>query len=1308
MTMRGHARRAFRVDVQGFGWDRAAVATLRHSTLPWHEEFAPVVCLDATPLSALDDLGSRDRLSLTGQYAAHLSFLQFAGIRDADFDPGAWVVARKRGVDCRLVRISARCADEPPPVLTSIQQFASRVGAPKLEVLRQSWGRAENVYHEVHSQLRADVAADLRWLRCASSGSIAAPGGEWLRALPTHLATRFLLPADLTAFRALATIDTAVVILGDDASPLVRFSAIRPFAKLIGALDALNETGIVERVVSVVGGSRRVFVITNPDAFDDASRRVLDLLVASGLGLWIGDEGLDLPETSWFLISPRLEARRDLDVRLASIPAASRRGWIEKIAQSPALDRYLDHGELPVVNNENVMRRLREPFRSYTAAVSLLGRRVSESLVNDFLRRLLSTAKAADLVIEGVSAIQDGQLMFVSDDVRQEAMRSIPSSSHSSLCRVAAEVAEAHGELRSAAVLFTEAGDLPRAAAIFEAVKWRSADEVIATLRSFPRAALSEKLAAILAEALVASGRYRDGRPTASGRLLAQIERRTGEYGAALDRLERLGAKDFESELLRAELLRLLDRHEEAATALAGCEPVNDQERVRHGYQSAVLANETDTTADDSWLIIEAPCRDYYAARIGVYRAIKARDLDAAVSNARSAVILAGSIADRVDATLDLLFTLFCCGDWPAARSAALDALLLVEETQGDRAAGGILFLLACLLADDGQWTHATHLLERLRRFYSDVHDRKRLVELELIAAMIDLSRGRFRSAERAAKAALAVSTSDQIREEAALILDEIDWIEDRQSPLRSTGATANVELTDRHKLLRARRGDRVHVRSPFAVALLEWEKHGGPPPTAANGSQKLMLFRAALGCGCDEVASSIAAELKITVDSPSEWATESELRVLRAASALPFPFSPQDFVPTGWRYATRNRLGQWHEIGSLPQLSSRELDAVLAEPSGDWIACSDRELLQIEDVTDWTSESRDAIAALFRVRAEHHRLRRLMDEETTESTATIEGVVGQSAAMRDVYDLVGRVAKRDVAICVLGESGTGKELIARSIHRQSTRRQKPFTPINCAALPENLIESELFGHVRGAFTGADRDRPGLIETTDGGTLFLDEIGEMPLPAQAKLLRFLQEGEFRRVGETVNRLADVRVVAATNRKLEAAVEDGRFREDLYYRIRGVEIVMPPLRDRGSDIALLGAHFLAVERQKHRGGPMRLSTEAEAAFASYHWPGNVRELQNTIRGAHALAGDAREIDLEHLPGRLRGIKIVRTPLGSYHDAVARFRRELIEKSLAQAQGNQNKAASMLKISRQALAYQIRELGILVTPSKRPTP
>ncbi|HEX2122552.1 MAG TPA: sigma 54-interacting transcriptional regulator, partial [Thermoanaerobaculia bacterium] len=399
------------------------------------------------------------------------------------------------------------------------------------------------------------------------------------------------------------------------------------------------------------------------------------------------------------------------------------------------------------------------------------------------------------------------------------------------------------------------------------------------------------------------------------------------------------------------------------------------------------------------------------------------------------------------------------------------------------------------------------------------------------------------------------------------------------------------------------------------------------------------------------------------------------------------------DFDPP-WCFATRNRLGQWHAIGSYTP-------AALDGGAPDWIACSDRELLYVEHSSRWSADGREAVAAIFRTRAENHRLRRILEqeEESARPAHALDGIVGDSPAMRELASLIPRIARRDVPVCILGESGTGKELVARAIHRHSPRRPKPFTAVNCAALPENLIESELFGHVRGAFTGADRDRAGLIETTDGGTLFLDEIGEMPLGAQAKLLRFLQEGEFRRVGDTASRSADVRIVSATNRKLEAAVEEGRFRDDLYYRVRGVEVLMPALRERAGDIVLLASHFLAGEREKHRSGPSSLAPDVEAIFNAYAWPGNVRELQNTIRAAHAMAGEAKQIDVEHLPERLRNVAPARLAAGSYQDAVSRFKRDLIERSLLEARGNQNRAAAMLKISRQALAYQIRELGIL---------
>jgi transcriptional regulator with PAS, ATPase and Fis domain len=273
-----------------------------------------------------------------------------------------------------------------------------------------------------------------------------------------------------------------------------------------------------------------------------------------------------------------------------------------------------------------------------------------------------------------------------------------------------------------------------------------------------------------------------------------------------------------------------------------------------------------------------------------------------------------------------------------------------------------------------------------------------------------------------------------------------------------------------------------------------------------------------------------------------------------------------------------------------------------------------------------------------------------------------------------------------------------GQELVARALHRNSRRRGKPFLPLNCAALPENLVESELFGHVRGAFTGAERDQPGLIESADGGTLFLDEIGELPAGAQAKLLRFLQDREFRRVGDSALRKADVRIVAATNRNLAAEVDAGRFREDLFYRIRGVQLRVPPLRDRGRDVMLLAQRFLQAENEAHRRS-LRFSDEVEGILLRWHWPGNVRELQQVVASAHALAGEGAAIELEHLPPQITS-RLARRPMGNFFEEVVRFRRSLVERSLAECGGNQTRAARLLGISRQALAYQIRELGVVI--------
>jgi two-component system response regulator AtoC len=1270
MPTRSGSRRAraeLEVQLRDFGWDRAVVATAHHSSLPWHDAFAPRVSIEAVPLAELTSIGDRDRLSLVAQFAAHQAFLQFAGIADGECDPSEWVVAQRRGSDPRLIRIAARAqSDEPPPVLTAIQQFAEAIAAPPLDVLKQSWGRAESVYHEVDARLRGDAAADLRWMRRAACGEVRAPGAEALRMLLASTSGRFGFGGDAEAIRNAALLGVAprVITLGGG-SPLQRYSALAELVPLIGSMEKKSESEIAERVVAAMSTTRLLFVVPAFDSFDAASRAVVQMLATIDGAVWLVP-GNDLPESRTFVLSTHLAARRELRIAYAAA---------ERFVTSREFGAYLDDGELPREETVSSLASVGEPKRSYIGALALLGTTIPRDLASRFLRELFFEEQLESLAIDGVTSAGES-FVFASDAARDDAARGIPAASRASLCGVAARMTD--GE--RAAMLFVEAGDPASAIAILEGCEWSSTEETLRVLRPLPRALLaaSTELAQRLANALLQCGRYRDARdlapllaPAARELVLAQIERRTGDYALALARLEKLADRTFDTQLLLGELLFLEGRYDEARSVFAACEPADDERLV---YHRAVFANEIGQHVD------QTPRGGYFGAR---FRTYSAADPDDAARHAAEAFALASTLTERIDAALDQVFSTFTAGRWDEARALAMNALSLVEETQGDRAAGGLLFTLAYLAADDGQWEHAAQRITRLRHFYSGTHDERRLRELGMLAAHLDFSRGRFDDARRSATAVLREpSLHEQLREAAALIVDEIDRIEGIDAPLRSTGATRNRELTARHAALRD--------RSTQLVAEND------------SRSAKLKFFRRALIAGRADIARPLAKELRITIDLAAD-AASAELRVLRIAAKRQFPFDAADFGSLAWRFATRNRLGQWHEIGSLPPLAAAELDRMAASHDTDWLACSDRELLFLSGVERWSPDSQEAIAALFRVRSEHHRLQRVVAQEeasTVAPTNAIEGIVGDSPLMRELSHLITRVAARDVAACILGESGTGKELVARAIHRHSSRRGRAFTPVNCAALPENLIESELFGCVRGAFTGADRDRAGLIETTDGGTLFLDEIGEMPLAAQAKLLRFLQENEFRRVGDTQTRTADVRIVTATNRKLETAVEEGHFREDLYYRVRGVEVILPPLRDRAGDIALLAAHFLAREREKHRGGATKFSQDVEALFASYAWPGNVRELQNTIRAAHAMAGDATAIGLAHLPERMRNATVVRASAGSYQDAVARFRRELIEKSLAEVGGNQNRAAAILSMSRQALAYQIRELGILV--------
>jgi len=306
--------------------------------------------------------------------------------------------------------------------------------------------------------------------------------------------------------------------------------------------------------------------------------------------------------------------------------------------------------------------------------------------------------------------------------------------------------------------------------------------------------------------------------------------------------------------------------------------------------------------------------------------------------------------------------------------------------------------------------------------------------------------------------------------------------------------------------------------------------------------------------------------------------------------------------------------------------------------------------------------------------------------------------ILGTSGAMRQVCEQVVQVARTNTTVLIRGESGTGKELIAQAIHYNSLRARKAFVKVSCAALPETLIESELFGYEKGAFTGAEQRKKGRFEIADGGTLLLDEIGDVNLATQVKLLRALQEREFERLGGTESVKVDVRLIAATNKDMEAAVADGSLRQDLLYRLNVFTIFVPPLRERKSDVLLLADHFVEKLSADHGKQVKRISTPAIDALVGYHWPGNVRELQNVIERA-VLVCDGQVIHLHHLPPTLQTAEGSGTASSqSLADAVAGFERDLIEDALKMARGNRARAARLLQATRRIVNYKINQYGI----------
>ncbi len=313
---------------------------------------------------------------------------------------------------------------------------------------------------------------------------------------------------------------------------------------------------------------------------------------------------------------------------------------------------------------------------------------------------------------------------------------------------------------------------------------------------------------------------------------------------------------------------------------------------------------------------------------------------------------------------------------------------------------------------------------------------------------------------------------------------------------------------------------------------------------------------------------------------------------------------------------------------------------------------------------------------------------------EVRERPLTFDRLVGARSGLRAAVDLARKVLDTDTSVLLLGETGTGKELFARLIHDNGPRRTGRFVAQNCGALPESLLESELFGHVRGAFTGATGERKGLFEEADGGTIFLDEVGDTSPAMQLRLLRVLQEGEIRRVGASAVRKVNVRVLAATNADLDAEVEAGRFRRDLYYRLNVFPIRLPALRDRAEDVAALADHFLRVYRERARRAVPGISPEALRHLRSYPFPGNVRELENEIERAVALADPGQPIHPEHLSDRVRQDPAAPAPPQSLGEAIEQLKRRMIEDAMRECGGSKTRAAERLGLTRQSLQQMLR--------------
>jgi two-component system response regulator AtoC len=398
-------------------------------------------------------------------------------------------------------------------------------------------------------------------------------------------------------------------------------------------------------------------------------------------------------------------------------------------------------------------------------------------------------------------------------------------------------------------------------------------------------------------------------------------------------------------------------------------------------------------------------------------------------------------------------------------------------------------------------------------------------------------------------------------------------------------------------------------------------------------------------------------------------------------------------------------RMGGMSGIELTAELKKRGSDAVVIVTSAYGSVDLAIEAMKA-GAYDYVSKpfKQDEVLLALRKAEEREQLRRENKalREAVERSTRFEEMIGRSEAIQQVFRFIERAAGVSTTVLIQGESGTGKELVARALHKRGPRASRPFIAVNCGAIPATLLESELFGHKRGAFTDATSDKVGLFEAAHEGTLFLDEVGELPLALQVKLLRVLQEGTIRRIGETRDRNIDVRVIAATVRDLEAEVASGHFREDLFYRLNVLPIQVPPLRERPEDIPLLVDHFVARNNARLGTRIRGVDEHARKILLAYHWPGNVRELENVIERAMVLA-DGDVIGEADLPDRLKRREDARLlALSSDELSIKKTTRfieeQLIRRALEKTGGNRTAAARLLEISHRALLYKIKDYGI----------